>query len=1033
MATVGQSEKITQERVYKFFVDRLGYAGLGDLSGANNRTIRTGELEQFLFAYQGFEERDGGEALIRRAVARFERVANDASKSLYERNRAVYELLRYGVKVKPEVGAQTETVQLIDWERPERNQFAIAQEVTVAGASAKANTKRPDLVIYVNGIALGVLELKRSAVSVGDGIRQNRDNQRKEFIEPFFSTMQLVMAGNDTQGLRYGTIETTEKYYLEWKEEDARANAPTNPLDRALGQVCSKERFLEIIHDFIVFDAGTKKLCRHNQYFGVKAAQKYAQRREGGIIWHTQGSGKSLTMVWLAKWIREHIDDSRVLIITDRVELDAQIEKVFKGVDEQIVRAESGADLINRLNKTEDWLLCSLIHKFGTKEDDTLEAYLAEIKKAVTGQFEAKGELFVFVDECHRTQSGTLHEAMKAILPEATFIGFTGTPLLKADKKSIEVFGEYIHTYKFREAVRDGVILDLRYEARDIDQRLDSPEKVDQWFQANTRGLTRIARARLRQRWGQMREVLSSDARLRKIVQDILLDMGTRERLQNGHGNAMLVAGSIYEACKFYDIFAERGFKKCAVVTSYEPHISDIKGEDSGEGNTDAVTKYASYRRMLADWFDVAPNQAIKKTAEFERAVKKMFVEQPGQMKLLIVVDKLLTGFDAPSATYLYIDKKMRDHGLFQAICRVNRLDGESKAYGYIVDYQDLFKNLEGAIRDYTSGALDGYDKEDIDGLLVDRLEKARERLEEALEQIRALCEPVEPPRAQEDFLRYFSVKDPKDAARFKESEAKRLYLYKYTSALVRAYADLANEMEDAGYSPGEAAAIKEEVRHFEELRAAIKQHSGDAIDLKRYEPAMRGLIDAYIAADESTKVSEGIEELSLLDLIVERGPDAVDALAPGIQKVPQAVNETIENNVRKLIVDESPINPKYYEKMSTLLDALIEERKRGALDYAKYLHKIIAFAQEVKQGGRAADYPPALDNPTKRAIFDNLDGDEALALQIDQAVRTSIQDGWRGHKIKTRMVKRALEDVLANDDERVDQMLELAMSQDDY
>ena len=268
------------------------------------------------------------------------------------------------MKVRPDVGENNVTVWLVDWKHPEQNDFAIAEEVTVAAADAKSHEKRPDVVIYVNGIALGVLELKRSTVSVAEGIRQNLDNQKKVFIEQFFSTMQLIMAGNDTEGLRYGTIQTPEKYYLTWKEN----NSVKNLLDRALVQLCNKARFLELIHDFIVFDAGVKKLCRHHQYFGVRAAQPFVTKREGGIIWHTQGSGKSLVMVWLAKWIREHVTDPRVLIVTDRTELDEQIEKVFKGVNEDIYRTDSGADLVGTLNQTKPWLICSLIHKFGAKK-----------------------------------------------------------------------------------------------------------------------------------------------------------------------------------------------------------------------------------------------------------------------------------------------------------------------------------------------------------------------------------------------------------------------------------------------------------------------------------------------------------------------------------------------------------------------------------------------------------------------------------------------------------------------------------------
>ena len=343
------------------------------------------------------------------------------SKTLYDANREVYGLLRYGVKVRPGVGEQTITVWLIDWAHAESNDFAIAEEVTVAGQ----NTKRPDLVLYVNGIALGVLELKRSTVSVTEGIRQQLDSQKRAFIQPFYATVQLVMAGNETEGLRYGVIETPEKYWLRWKEGDAHAEAEDNPLLRELSQLCAKDRLLEIVHDFMVFDAGIKKTCRHNQYFGVRAAQTRVQEREGGILWHTQGSGKSLIMVWLAKWIREHVNDSRVLIVTDRTELDEQIEKVFNGVSEDIYRTADGADLVRVLNASEEWLVCSLIQKFGASEEGDIDAFIDDIQKYLPKGFRAKGEVFVFVDECHRTQSGKLHTAMKTLLPDAMLVGFT--------------------------------------------------------------------------------------------------------------------------------------------------------------------------------------------------------------------------------------------------------------------------------------------------------------------------------------------------------------------------------------------------------------------------------------------------------------------------------------------------------------------------------------------------------------------------------------------------------------------------------
>jgi type I restriction enzyme, R subunit len=479
----------------------------------------------------------------------------------------------------------------------------------------------------------------------------------------------------------------------------------------------------------------------------------------------------------------------------------------------------------------------------------------------------------------------------------------------------------------------------------------------------------------------------------------------------------MLVAGSIYEACKYFELFEETELKgKCAVVTSYTPKVADAKGETTGEGETDTLVKYEIYRRMLADWFDEPAEAAIHKADKFELAVKKRFVDEPGQMKLLIVVDKLLTGFDAPSATYLYIDKQMRDHGLFQAICRVNRLDGDDKDYGYIVDYKDLFRSLEGAVHDYTSGALDGYDKEDVKGLLEDRLEKAREDLEAAREAVKALCEPVRQPRDPLDYFHYFCAEKSGDAAQLKDNEPKRVKLYQFVAKLLRAFAAIANELEQAGYTPDQILQIRDEVDHYAKVRDEVRLNSEDYIDLKAFEPPMRYLIDTYIRADESEKLS-AFDDMSLIQLIVERGPAAVDALPGGIRKSEQAVAETIENNVRRLIINESPVDPAYYEKISKLLDALIEERRKGVLAYQEYLEKIAALTvQATKPGGGPGGYPTELKSGAQRALYNNLGRNASLALGVDAAVKASLMDGWRENAMKTKKVRLAIRFVLGTE-----------------
>lgn len=1029
MSKVGEGERFVQNRVVALFQRQLGYHYLGNWKDMeDNSNIK----DDLLIAH--LEKKGYRPALIKKAVFELKKVATiNTGDDLYLANKEVYSLLRYGVQVREEAGKNKETVHFIDWDNAAANDFAFAEEVTIKGQ----RTKRPDIVIYLNGIAVGVLELKRASIPVNDAIRQNITNHNHLFIRPFFSTIQLVLAGNDSAGLYYGTALTAEKYFQRWKEKNDVYNKDEDVLDKQLLQFCNKERVLDIINNFVIFDKGTKKLCRPNQYFGVKAAQKSLDDKEGGIIWHTQGSGKSLTMVWLAKWILENKPmgpGQRVLVITDRTELDEQIEGVFIDVGEKIRRTKSGADLLERLHVNEDSLLCSLIHKFGGKEDADIARYIEELK--IPADFSPKGDFVVFIDECHRTNSGDLHKAMKALLPENTlFIGFTGTPLLSDDrKKSIEVFGEYIDTYNFDEAVRDKVVLDLLYEARDVDQHVVDQEGIDEWFELVTRGMNDLPKAELKQQWGTMQKVLSTKNRLEKIVFDIRKDFLIKPRLANGRGNAMLVARSIYEACRYYEIFCSMGFRKCAIITSFVPTINTIKLEDTGEGETEKKEQYETYQKMLRDY-------GYKNTEEFEQFAKKQFKENPGQMQLLIVVDKLLTGFDAIHCTYLYIDKPMQDHGLFQAICRTNRLGKEEeddpffKDAGYIIDYQNLFGKLERSISDYTSGAFAKFDKEDIKGLLTDRHEKGKEIFEDTLEALHQLCEPVPMPRHHAQYFHYFCG-DPSNQDDLKEREEKRLTFYKLVVALIRAYNNIAGEMIEMGYTEQQAAANKRKVYEYTELRNAIKEKSGDYIDLKRYEPDMRQLLDMYLTADPSRVISK-LGDVSLLQLIVENGIDyATDQLSDSIKGSHESVAETIENNMRKTIIQELPVNPVYYERMSVLLQELIRLRKAGALAYEDVLKKYEELARDIQPQAPKGTYPVTIDTAAKRALYDNLDKAEELAVSLDRAVVAGKHDNWIGHIQKEKHLKnQVVKPVLEQHDkvEKLDQIIEIIKEQPAY
>ncbi|WRC66688.1 type I restriction endonuclease subunit R [Helicobacter pylori] len=970
-----KTEKEVQKQVIKTFKS-MGYAYLGDLTKSDNENINKESLKAWLVKNQKINHE---------RWQRIEHKINNALKNdLYEANQEFYKLLIYGVRTRISQNEPTQTSWLIDWKDVFKNEFSVAEEVSVKGQ----NMKRPDMVLYVNGIALGVLELKNSSVSVESAIRQNLDNQKKEFIRDFFKTIQLVMAGNESQGLRDGVIETKEKHYLSWKEEGVQKN-----LFETIECFLQKERFLEFIHDFLIFDRGQKKCARFHQYFAVKKTQEFIKRKEGGIIWHTQGSGKSLTMVWLTQWLRKNIKQARILIVTDRRELDAQIQGVFEGIGEAIYRADSKKDLLSVLFENKEFLVGSLVHKF---DDNDLE----DLKKQPVLK-----EWIVLVDECHRTQSGKLHNAMKSLLPNAIFIAFSGTPLLKQDKKtSQEVFGDYIHCYKFNEAVSDKVVLDLNYEARSVDQYVSSPKKLDEYFELKTQNLNDTAKTELKKKWANLQKVFSTKNRLEHIVQDIVLDMAKLPRLSNGKGNAMLVAESVYNACRYFELFLETELKdKVAVITSYEPNIADLK--DCGSNESEESYKYRTYCKMLQNFFNEKDEKkALNKTKEFEEEVKKRFINEPSRMKLLIVVDKLLTGFDAPSLTYLYIDKKMQDHELFQAVCRVNKLDGEDKDFGCIIDYSDLFDSLQEAHSDYTNGAFENYEREDIQGLISDKAQKIKKKLEEARDQLRSLCESVKEPKDETGYIAYFCGSD------LEKNAQKRRLFYQLVGAFLRMFVEL-NHLEKPIYSQEGMQKIKQEAQFYRHLQKVIGLNSGDSVDLKSYSEDMRRILDAYIKATDSKTLIK-IEDQGLCEVLAQMDINDFHKELSQVFKKESSMAESIANNTKKRIIEKEASDPKYYEKLSSLLNDLINQFREKKLTYLEYLQQIHNLAKQVIHK-EDKNYPKKINTNALKTLYDNLDQNEALALEIDACVRDNKKDGWVGHNQKEKNLKIALRKII--------------------
>ena len=958
---------------------------------------------------------------------------------VYQSNLRTYQLLRYGVPVQTAVGQAHETVHLIDWDHPEKNDFALAEEVTLKGGYER----RPDIVLYLNGLAVCVMELKRSSVEIGDGVRQLITNQEEIFNKEFFSTTQLLLAGSDSQGLRYGTTGTPEQFFVEWKDEALAAAVPATGvlLDRPLAQMCNKTRLLDLIRNFIVFDAGQKKVPRPHQFFGVKAAQARTAKYEGGVIWHTQGSGKSIVMVLLAKWILEQEPAARVLVITDRDELDKQIEGVMKnagviGPDSASPRITLRAQFVEKLGAPMPRLLCALINKFDPAD-------LKGKPPPVSGRF------YVFVDECHRTQGGDMNRQMRRWLEGAIFIGFTGTPLLRRDRRMTrDVFGSYIHTYKFHEGVADGVILDLKYEARDVPQRLTSQAAIDRWFEQKTRGMNNFQKAVLRKRWATMEELMSAAERKQRIIADIVEDFSLKPRLNNERGTAILVTASIYDACHYFRLFQNTTFGRyCGIVTSYEPNHNAISREPA---DSDERYKFDTYtQHVLSDG---------QTTKRYEDEAKRRFIEEPAQMKLLIVVSKLLTGFDAPSCTYIYLDNELRDHNLFQAICRTNRLDGDDKDYGHIVDFKELFAEVQEAIAVYSSDELDADAGSGGDNNvhLKDWLSEGRKRLDEAREALRYLCEPVPLPREVEQYLHYFCG-DAADPNALNETEALRISFYKAVAVYVRAFAAMAQDLADAGYSDAEATAIRKEVEFYGEIRSAVKKHSGEELDIKPYEADMRHLLNTYVQADPATDLGE-LSEMSLIESIIETGIH--DAIARKLNEKGKlsrnAIAEGIINNVRKIVVRDQLTDPRFYEQMSKLLDDLIKQSRKHAAAYEEFLRKAEALVKRLADRQPEDGVPAALHGRREATvIYNNLPqilaavrtragvvaeptpeyGDERLrlALEIDRVMREQAPAGWKGDEAREAQVLNALFPLLDRNREATRALFELVKNQPGY
>lgn len=822
------------------------------------------------------------------------------NEGLMVANERITNLLLFGTSLEENLEDGTRrsfSFKFIDFENLQNNDFYVTEEFEVSRVSQSDVQKhrRPDLVLFINGIPIVVIELKKSSVSFENGIKQLEKEQGKDEIAHLFKYIQLTIAANGS-GARYGTTGTPFKFYSVWKEQDeAKAKESlkslingreVSALDMTLFSLLSKDRLLRLIRHYIVFDKKAKKVCRYQQFFAIEETLKRVSAkkdgaRAGGLIWHTQGSGKSLTMVMLTKLLKQIYINSKIIVVTDRIDLDGQIHETFENTDVKAGRASSGSDLIEKLQSGVS-VITTLVHKFEKVKN----------QKVVIRD----GDIFVLVDESHRTQGGDLHKAMKKALPLACYIGFTGTPLLKREKNSFAKFGGEIHRYTIDDAVKDGAVLPLLYEGRYVGQEVLDPEGLTRKFDLISRELGNEAKRDLQQKWARFERVASSEQRLELIAVDINEHFKKTLKMTNGGFKAMLATQRKYDAIKYHEIFEEFGEIKSAYVVSSNEH-EELEG-----GHKEYVAKA---------WQDTIRGYGSEEA--YLKHVKDEFV-YGDEIDLLIVVDKLLTGFDAPRASTLYIDKQLKEHNLLQAIARVNRLyDG--KDYGYIIDYRGLLGELDEALTSYAS--LSGFDPEDITGAVID----VRSEIIKAKTYYTHLDDLFSGVKFKDDLESYVAVlEDVQKRDDFKE------WLSRFARAFKLA---LSSEKISDILSEEEIKVYKQRVKFYNELRKAVQLRYHEACDFGKYEAQMQKLLDTYVNA-------QGVNELTKLVNIFETEFD------DEVQRVEgkNAKADTIISAVSAVVKEKMDSNPAFYKSIAQQIQDIIDEYKAKRLSEEEKLAK---------------------------------------------------------------------------------------------
>lgn len=883
------------------------------------KDILRGQLRRLnRYSYAGAEN-EFSAANIERAMEELDEPLTDG---LVRTSEKIYDALLLGKSYPETVGGGKSlsfNLKYIDWERPENNLFHVTEEFAVESQD-KLHNARPDIVLFINGIPFAVIECKAPHISVEQAVEQMIRNQQADYIPQLFKYAQIVMATNKNV-VKYATAGTPKKFWSVWKEQDTEFldsrlaqlvadRAPTEQ-DRNIISLFSRERLMELTRYFVLFDANVKKICRYQQYFAIREiiktiAQKDSKgNRQSGVIWHTQGSGKSLTMVMLAKYILMELAvcNPRVVIVTDRKELDGQIAATFAHTRLNPARATSGRHLVELVTNGKADVITTIINKFNTAE-----------------RLEAKNnsrDVFVLIDESHRSNYGSMAAKMRTVFPNACYIGFTGTPLMKREKNTLTKFGKLIHKYTIQDGVEDGAIVPLIYEGRFVEQKVDE-ENIDMWFQQTTKRLTDPQKEDLRRKWSSIRRLTSTDARIKRIALDInnhfllgFKDTGFK---------AMLATNYKRDAIRYLKCFEQFGDLNCAVVISPPDMRESV--DDVDEGTDNMVIEY--WEKMMKQYGDADT---------YEEAMKNKFCD--GEIDILIVCSKLLTGFDAPVCQVLYIDKELKEHGLLQAIARTNRLH-DGKEYGLIVDYRGLIQKLDAAMDMYSGAGLENFEGRDLRGVVIDVLE--------ALGQLRT---------AYTNLIDLFAdVKDLSDTEAVEVSladEKKREQFYNLLCAFGRALDLVLNSEQAYAALPGEEREkYQNRFLFFSKVRRSVKIRYCDAIDNREYEPLMQNLLDTHLSVAGLKQITNPVDILNKDDF--ERELEELGSL--------RAKADAITSRLSKSISAKYEENPAYYDSFSKRIKDALDQYKEKVISEAEYLAKMRSIMEDYHSGKSSVSYP---------------------------------------------------------------------------